>query len=97
VALLAFFAAQFCDGMFTYLGVQHFGPGIEANPIVASYIAALGPGSAVIAVKGFAVVCAALLHLCARHFEVAALTIRYGVAAVWPWMSVLVAASGHPR
>ena len=37
--LLVFLVAQLCDGAFTYVGVHHFGLGIEANPIVGWYIA----------------------------------------------------------
>src|SRR5262250_1060284 len=63
IVLLAFLAAQFCDGAFTYLGVHHFGLDIEANPIVGWYIAALGIGYALIATKAVAVACAAVLHM----------------------------------
>src|SRR3989442_672255 len=79
--LLAFLAAQFFDGAFTYIGVHHFGLGIEANPIVGWYIAALGIGYALIVTKALAVGCAAVLHLFARHRMIGVLTILYAQAA----------------
>lgn len=88
--LLVFLVAQVCDGAFTYVGVQAFGTGIEANPIVAWYIAGFGVGAALIVVKGLALACAALLHLCACHRTLAVLSAVYGVAAVMPWITVLL-------
>ena len=41
-AVVAFLVMQCLDGVFTYLGVGIWGPGIEANPIVASAMAAGG-------------------------------------------------------
>ena len=87
--LLAFIGAQFCDGAFTYVGVHAYGLGIETNPIVAWYIAALGVGGALIATKGLAVACAAVLHFFARHRAVGVLTILYLAMAVSPWVSLL--------
>ena len=87
--LLVFLLVQMCDGAFTYVGLRTFGPGIEANPLIAWYIAAVGMGAALIAVKALAVACAAILHLCARHWTVAVLTIFYLVVAVWPWANLL--------
>ena len=34
-ALLLFVAVQIADGAQTYLGILRFGPGIEANPLLA--------------------------------------------------------------
>jgi hypothetical protein len=87
--LLAFIGAQFCDGAFTYIGVHAFGLGIEANPIVGWYIAALGVGSALVASKGLAVACAAVLHFFARHRSVGVLTILYLALAISPWVHLL--------
>jgi hypothetical protein len=40
LAVLGFLLVQCLDGVFTYLGVQRWGPGIEANPLVtAVYVA----------------------------------------------------------
>src|SRR6185295_1388703 len=91
VVLLAFLAAQVCDGAFTYLGVHHFGIDIEANPIVGWYIAALGIGYALLATKALAVACAAVLHIFARHRVIAVLTFFYLVLAISPWVHLLAA------
>jgi len=88
--LLMFFVAQVCDGVCTYVGVHAFGASIEANPIVAWYIAGLGVGTALIAVKGLAFSCAALLHFFACHRTIAALAALYALAAVVPWVTLLL-------
>jgi Domain of unknown function (DUF5658) len=92
--LLVFLVAQVCDGVCTYVGVHTFGASIEANPIVAWYIAGLGVGTALIAVKGLAFSCAALLYFFACHRTLAALAALYAVAAVVPWLTLLLS-SGH--
>jgi hypothetical protein len=88
--LLAFLVAQVCDGVCTYVGVHAFGTGIEANPIVAWYITGLGVVTALIAVKGLAFSCAALLYYLACHRTLAALAALYAVAAVVPWLTLLL-------
>ena len=88
-ALVAFFAMQLLDGGLTYTGVMAFGPTVEANPIVSTYMSILGPGTGLIAVKVFASACAILLYLNGRHRPVAALALLYCVAAVGPWMTIL--------
>ena len=88
--LLVFAVAQVCDGVCTYVGVHAFGPSVEANPIVAWYMAGLGVGTALIAAKGMAFSCAALLHFCAFHRTLAVLSAVYTVAAVVPWLTLLL-------
>ena len=91
--LLAFVAVQVCDGLLTYLGVHALGPGAEANPIVASYMAMLGTGAALFLTKAMALGCAAILHVLGRHRTIAALTVVYLVFTVWPWSQLFVMAS----
>jgi hypothetical protein len=88
--LLVFLAVQVCDGVCTYVGVHAFGASIEANPIVAWYMAGLGVGTALIVVKGLAFSCAALLHFCACHRTLAVLSAIYAVGAVVPWLTLLL-------
>lgn len=88
-ALVAFVTMQILDGILTYAGVSIFGPAAEGNPIVATHMSVLGPGTALVATKAFATACAVLLYVNQRHREVAALAILYGVVAVWPWMTLL--------
>jgi nitrate reductase gamma subunit len=87
--LVSFLIAQLCDGALTYIGVQAFGHGIEANPIVGWYMATLGVGVALFAAKSLAMLCAALLYRCGRHRALGALTIFYFVFAVAPWVTLL--------
>lgn len=90
--LALFVLTQVADGAFTYLGIKTFGAAIEANPLVAWYVAAYGAGIAVIGAKGFAVACAFALHLRAMHRTIGALTLVYVTAALWPWSMVFKAA-----
>ena len=89
--LLLFILTQVADGMFTYLGIKTFGAAIEANPLVAWYVAAYGAGIAVIGAKGFAVACGIALHLREMHRTIGALTIVYVTAALWPWSLLFIA------
>ncbi len=86
---LAFVAVQVLDGVLTYLGVRIFGLSIEANPLVAWYAGALGTVAGLIAAKLFAIGCASVLYVTARHRTVAVLTVIYLVFAIVPWAHVL--------
>ena len=87
--LVLFLLAQACDGALTYVGIRRYGLDIEANPIVAWYVAALGVGTAMIATKTLAALCAATLHVWSRHRTIGVLTILYVAVAVWPWARLL--------
>jgi uncharacterized protein DUF5658 len=89
--MILFLLAQGCDGALTYIGVRTFGLDVEANPLVVWFVAALGLGTAMVAVKSLAVVCAAALHLLSWHRTIAVLTVLYVAVAVWPWMKLLFA------
>src|SRR5258706_15358152 len=86
--LLVFILTQVADGLFTYLGIKTFGAAIEANPLVAWYVAVYGAGIAVVGAKGFAVACGIALHMRAMHRTIGALTLVYVTAALWPWSVV---------
>lgn len=86
---LAFVAVQAMDGIMSYVGVNTFGSGIEANPLVAWYAAVFGPAVAFTAVKLFAIACGTVLYVMSRHRTVAALTLFYLAFAVVPWAHVL--------
>jgi arginine exporter protein ArgO len=92
LVLLVFILAQVADGLFTYLGITMFGAAIEGNPVVAWYITAFGAGFAMIGAKGFAVACAAALHLRAMHRTIGVLAIIYLAAAVLPWSQMITSA-----
>ena len=62
---------------------------IEGNPLVAWYLAALGPAVGFTAAKLFAVMCGVVLYVTAHHRLVAILTLVYLVFAVAPWFALL--------
>ena len=86
---LAFVAVQVLDGVLSYVGVSLHGPSIEANPLVAWYLAALGPAVGFTLAKLFAVMCGVVLYVTAHHRLVAILTLVYIVFAVVPWFALL--------
>ncbi len=88
-AVLAFLAVQLLDGVLTYLGVTIWGPGIEANPIVSSAVAAIGLGAGLASAKLLAAGLGIALHLRRVHNVVALLTAIYFGAAIIPWMVLL--------
>ena len=88
-------ALQILDGMLTAIGVSHFGPAIEANPMIRNLMQVIGPMGALLLVKGTAVV--VVLALCCLSQKVSWLLkalrfmpIVYLGAAILPWTYVLV-------
>ena len=90
---IGFVVVQVLDGVMTMFGIYIFGPEIEANPIIAFYVAASSPEAAVVGAKIFAVACGTLLHLTGYHRVVATLALFYAVAAIGPWTHVLLQAA----
>ncbi len=87
---ISFVVIQLLDGLMTMYGIYLFGPDIEANPIIKVYAAASSPEAAVLGAKVFAVGCGTVLHLTERHRVVAALSALYALAAIGPWVHVLL-------
>ena len=90
---IAFVSLQALDGVLTILGIYSFGLGIEANPIIAFYAAAISPEAAVGGAKAIAIACGAILHAAGHHTIIAALSGLYAIAAVGPWTHVLLTAT----
>ena len=88
-ALVLFLLAQAFDGVLTYLGIVTFGPSAEGNPLMASFMAAVGSGPALTAAKIVAGGLGILLHLIRVHTVVAALTAFYLAASIAPWTAIL--------
>ena len=86
---VTFVLVQALDGVLTYIGVRTFGLDAEANPLVAWYAQAFGPAAGLAAAKLFAIGCASILYLTARHGTVAVLTLLYIVFAIAPWAHLL--------
>jgi hypothetical protein len=89
LAVVCFLIVQCLDGILTYLGVTAWGPGVEANPLVGSVIAAVGLGAGLTAAKLVAIGFGVLLHLRRVHVIVAVLTALYVVLAIVPWALLL--------
>lgn len=89
LAIVVFLFVQCFDGIFTYLGVESFGVGIEANPLVANLMLVLGHGPALMGTKVLAIVMGALLHLREIHTVVAVLAGFYLFVAILPWINLL--------
>ena len=90
LAVFLFVVAQGLDGIFTYVGVQFWGPGIEANPIVSSTVRIVGLGAGLATLKLLAVGFGIALHLTRVHNVVALLTAIYFAAAILPWTALFL-------
>jgi uncharacterized protein DUF5658 len=91
LGVLAFLIVQCLDGVFTYVGVRFWGLGIEANPIIASAVQAVGLGAGLTAAKLVAAALGMALHLHRAHALVAVLTILYIAGAILPWTALFLA------
>jgi len=89
LAVLLFLCAQAGDGVLTYVGLAVFGLQAEANPILASLMAAVGAGPALAGVKLMAGSLGIALHLFGAHRLLAVLTLFYFGAALVPWTALL--------
>jgi hypothetical protein len=90
LVVLTFVVMQCLDGVFTYLGVAIWGPGIEANPLISSAMGAVGVAYGVGCAKAIAIGFGMLLHLRRVHNLVAALTAIYFAAAILPWTALFL-------
>ncbi|HEY6361328.1 MAG TPA: DUF5658 family protein [Vicinamibacterales bacterium] len=87
--VIVFLLAQCFDGVFTYVGVMRFGPGIEANPLIATLMSTFGHGVALTLAKITAASLGICLHLRQIHNAVALLAAFYIIVAIVPWMVIL--------
>jgi hypothetical protein len=87
--LVAFLLAQCADGIFTYVGVVTFGPGIEANPIISVLMVHLGHAAALMTAKTMSATFGVALHMLRIHSAVALLAGFYLTVAILPWITVL--------
>jgi hypothetical protein len=90
VMVVGFMITQCLDGVFTYLGVRIWGPGIEANPIVSAAMAAGGLTIGIGGAKAVAIGFGMLLHLRGVHTLVAVLTAIYFTVAILPWTALFL-------
>lgn len=88
LVLLLFIVAQAWDGVFTYTAVSAHGLAAEANVILSTWMAMVGPATALLVAKTGAALAGVLLYALGVHRALAALTLLYAVAAVGPWVVV---------
>jgi hypothetical protein len=88
--VIGFVLVQCLDGVFTYLGVTIWGPGIEANPLISGAMAAAGVLAALGGAKLMAIGLGILLHLRRVHNMVALLTAIYFAVAILPWTALFL-------
>lgn len=84
LVLLLFLVAQGWDGIFTYVAVDVHGLAAEANVILVTWMALVGPAPTLLVAKGGAGLCGILLYACGVHRALAGLTVLYGVGAIGP-------------
>jgi hypothetical protein len=90
VILLLFLTAQGFDGLFTYTAVQAYGLHAEGNVLIATWMALVGPATALFGAKAVAGACGVLLYVRGLHRTLSLLTIVYLVVAIGPWLMVFV-------
>lgn len=84
-----FVAVQLADAAQTASGISRFGPAIEANPILAFFVAAVGTSATLVGAKTIAVIGGAALHVCSYYSVLAALTAACVFGAIIPWAMIL--------
>lgn len=88
--IVLFLLAQAADGVMTYVGVTTMGLHIEANPLLATLMGAVGQGVGVTLAKVIAGALGISLHLIGVHRIIAVLTVIYLFGAVVPWVGLLL-------
>ena len=88
LVLAIFLVAQAYDGLFTYVAVTSYGIVAEGNVLLATWIAWVGPGPAIVGAKLLAASCGVLLYCLGVRRALFALTLFYGAAAIAPWLFV---------
>jgi hypothetical protein len=88
LTLWLFLLAQACDGLFTYAAVRAFGVVAEGNMLLATWMALVGAGPALIGAKSLAGACGVFLYGVGKRQVLLALTVVYGVAAIGPWLVI---------
>lgn len=90
LVIVLFIATQVFDGAFTYVGIQFFGRGIEANPLLVWLMQRVGDGAGLAVAKSVALVFGAFLHVISVHRVIAILVGVYFAAAIVPWLHILL-------
>ena len=84
-----FAVIQVADAVLTFVGIARFGPGIEANPVLAFYVVTFGAGVTLMAAKSVALAAAMVLYVRSHHLALSLLTLGYLFGAIVPWAVTL--------
>ena len=88
LTLWLFLVAQTFDGLFTYTAIRAYGVIAEGNVLLATWIALVGPGAALMGAKSMAGACGVFLYAVGQRGILLALTLVYMFAAIAPWLIV---------
>ena len=86
LTLWLFLLAQACDGVFTYVAVRAYGIIAEGNMLLATWMALVGAGPALLGAKSMASACGVFLYGIGKRGVLLTLTIIYAVVAIIPWV-----------
>ena len=84
-----FVVLQVADGLITAAAVAMFGPAVEANQLIATWMGLIGPVPALVGAKVLACACGAVLYVLHVTRVLAGLTLLYLFVAVIPWLRIL--------
>jgi hypothetical protein len=84
-----FVVLQLADGLITAAAVAMFGPAVEANQLIATWMALIGPVPAVVGAKLLACACGGVLFFFQGTRVLAGLTLLYVFGAVIPWLNTI--------
>jgi hypothetical protein len=84
-----FVVLQVADGLITGAAVALFGPAVEANQLIATWMALIGPVPAVVGAKLLACACGGVLFFFQVTRVLAGLTLLYVFGAVIPWLNTI--------
>jgi len=85
ITIILFVLVQCLDGTFTYVGVNVWGVGIEANPLISCVMSVMGVGLGLATAKLVAIGLGLYFYWYGLHNLVALLTTIYVIIAILPW------------
>lgn len=86
IYLLALFVSvQVADGVATLAGIERFGPGVEANPILSLSVAMFGAVPTLLAAKSVAALLGVAIYGRAHYLAIAILILIYVLGAIDAW------------
>jgi hypothetical protein len=88
LTLWLFLLLQTFDGLFTYAAIRAYGVIAEGNVLLATWIALVGPGAALMGAKSLAGMCGVFLYTVGQRAVLLVLTLVYAIVAIGPWLLI---------